>query len=280
MTDRRPTPPLTPVAELPSALDDFAGFTAALEGRTPAIFLDYDGTLTPIVARPEDAVLDPAGRAIVAELAKRLPVAVVSGRDRPDVEKLVGIDGLIYAGSHGFDVTIPGHGTLDHEGIADLGGLLDSVEAHLRRHLDPIAGALIERKKFSIAAHYRQVAEADYPAFRAGLDQVLASFSGIKEKPGKKVFEFQPAIDWDKGKCVRHLRQALELNDPAYCPLFFGDDVTDEDAFKALPDFAGFGVLCAPADWAEDDGTPKQSYARFRLDDPAQVLAFLDRLGR
>lgn len=268
-------PRLSNVRELPHALDGFDTLRAALDGAVPAIFLDYDGTLTPIVDRPENAILSAEGRAVVDTLARRLPVAVVSGRDRPDVEALVGIDSLTFAGSHGFDIRTPEAGVLALEGIGDHTALMDQVERLLKTGLDPIDGALVERKRFSVAAHYRLVADAHYPTFRAVLDRLLETVPGLKEKPGKKVFEIQPDIDWDKGKAVAHLLSTLKLDDAGHRPMFFGDDVTDEDAFRALQGLGGVGILAAPASDG-DDG--RMSAADFRVDDPDQVLEVLRRL--
>ncbi|MBB4313319.1 trehalose-phosphatase [Roseospira marina] len=268
-------PRLRPVRDLPHALEAFDALDAALNGREPAIFLDYDGTLTPIVSRPEDAILSDEGRAVVDTLARKRPVAVVSGRDRPDVEKLVGIDSLTFAGSHGFDIRTPAAGVLTLEGIGDYTALMDEVESRLKAGLSEIPGALVERKKFSVAAHYRLVPDLDYPLFRSVLDRVLGAVHGLKEKPGKKVFEIQPAIDWDKGKAVQHLLGTLSLDDPEHAPMFFGDDVTDEDAFKALQGMNGIGVLAAPA---SDSDQGRVSAADFRVDDPDQVLDLLRRL--
>ena len=260
------------LGDVPSALDQFADLKTAIGGRTPAIFLDYDGTLTPIVERPELAIMGDAERATVDALARKLPVAVVSGRDRPDVENLVGIASLIFAGSHGFDIRLPDGGNVDSEVGGDFTPLLDRVEARLQEKLGSIEGALVERKKFSIAAHYRLVADADYPAFRAVLDALLADTPDLKEKPGKKVWELQPNIDWDKGKCVHVLLKALKLDGPEYCPMFFGDDVTDEDAFAALQG-EGVTVICAPL---SDAG--RTTAATFRVDDVPQVIDLLRRL--
>ena len=263
-----------PVATVPSALDRFDDLEAAIAGRIPAIFLDYDGTLTPIVARPELAILSEDGRAVVRDMASKLPVAVVSGRDRPDVEKLVGIDELIFVGSHGFDIRTPDGGTIDNEVGGDVTPLLDGVERKLHDKLDPIEGSLVERKKFSIAAHYRLVADADYDRFRGALDQILAETPEIKEKPGKKVFEYQPKIDWDKGKAVLWLMGALGMDDGNHIPMFFGDDVTDEDAFAALQG-RGLGVIVsAPS----DDATDRTTAAHFRVHDTDQLLDLLRRM--
>ena len=263
----------SPVRDIPSALAEFDALLAAIDGRRPAIFLDYDGTLTPIVARPELATLGSAEREVIRRLAQRLPVAVISGRDRQDVERLVGIDELVFAGSHGFDIHVPGRGQLKHEVGGEFGPVLDRTEAELRRRLEPIDGTLVERKRFSIAAHYRQVPDSELPAFLAAVDAVRDAEPELKRMPGKKVFEFEPKLDWDKGKAVRWLLRALELDAREIVPLFFGDDVTDEDAFAALRD-DGIGIVVA----ALSDDAERMTAARFRVDDPGQALAVLQRL--
>ena len=89
-------------------------------GRRPAVFLDYDGTLTPIVDRPEDALISASMRDAVRELAGRCTVCVVSGRDRPVVQKLMGVDDLVVAGSHGFDIWSPEGGEIAHDAAEEL----------------------------------------------------------------------------------------------------------------------------------------------------------------
>jgi trehalose 6-phosphate phosphatase len=265
---------LRPVEQVPHALERFDDLTAALDGRRPAVFLDYDGTLTPIVQRPEMAVLSDRGRGVVNAMSKKMPVAVVSGRDRPDVEKLVGLDDLIYVGSHGFDIVVPSGEHIENPIGGDFAPLLDQVERRLEAGFEPIDGAQVERKKFSIAAHYRNVADADYERFRAVLDAVEADYDDIKEKTGKKVFELQPKLDWDKGKAVLWLLQALDLEKPDLVPMFFGDDVTDEDAFAALQG-RGLSVIVAERD---DDGTGRRTAATFRVHDTEELLTLLARL--
>ncbi len=95
------------ISELPDALEHRDEIARRLAGKRLAVFLDYDGTLTPIVARPDLAVLSEAMRQVVRDLAGRCTVAIVSGRDREDVQKLVALDQLIYAGDHGFDISGP-----------------------------------------------------------------------------------------------------------------------------------------------------------------------------
>ena len=139
----------------PSALSSFAALALQLAGKTPAVFLDYDGTLTPIVSRPELARLDAATREAVAALAACCPVAIVSGRDLTDVRALVGLFGLIYAGSHGFDIAGPhGESLVLQQGTEFLPAISAAADA-LAGRLSSLPGVLIERKRFAITVHYR-----------------------------------------------------------------------------------------------------------------------------
>lgn len=261
---------------LPSALERRDGLARRLAGRQPAVFLDYDGTLTPIVERPELAVLSEAMRAVVRALASRCPVAIVSGRDRADVERLVGIDDLIFAGSHGFDIRVPGGRRIQREEGAEFAALLDSVKARLHRDVEPIAGSLIEPKKSSVAVHYRQVAEADRPAIKAVVDAILADHDTLRVTPGKMVYEIQPKLDWNKGKAVLWLLEALDLTAPEVLPLYFGDDITDEDAFAALSG-RGIGIYVGSGDDTLED---RPTAADYTLDHPDDVGRLLDTLAR
>lgn len=264
------------LCNLPSALERRDGLARRLAGRRPAVFLDYDGTLTPIVERPELAVLSESMRAVVRALASRCPVAIVSGRDRADVERLVGIDDLIFAGSHGFDIRVPGGRRIQREEGAEFAALLDSVKARLHREVGPIAGSLIEPKKSSVAVHYRQVAEADRPAIKAVVDAILAEHDTLRVTPGKMVYEIQPKLDWNKGKAVLWLLEALDLTAPEVLPLYFGDDITDEDAFAALSG-RGIGIYVGSGDDTLED---RPTAADYTLDHPDDVGRLLDTLAR
>ncbi len=261
--------PDRPVAELPPALACFDALQARLAGRRPAIFLDFDGTLTPIVAHPDAAVLAPSARAAVAALATEIPVAIISGRDRLDVEARVGVDDLAFAGSHGFDIRF-GERTATPAGVG-FSEALDVAEALLHGRLDGVAGALVERKRFSIAAHYRNVGAPEAARVAEAVAEA-ATVAGLRTKTGKKVFELQPAVDWDKGRAVLWLLQQLRLDRPEIVPLFIGDDVTDEDAFRAL---AGRGVGIVVA---QSGAVGRRSFADFRLTNVDEVIALLHRL--
>jgi trehalose-phosphatase len=240
---------------------------AAARGRDLALFLDYDGTLTPIVDRPEDAVLAEETRAVLRRLAARHAVAIVSGRDLRDVRARVGIDGLHYAGSHGFDIAGP-RGAHAHEAARSAESHLAAAANELERDTARIAGAQVERKRFALAVHFRRARDTDAGAIEAAVDRALARHPGLRKTGGKKIFELRPDVDWDKGRAVLWLLENLGLGDAL--PVYIGDDVTDEDAFRAL---AGRGIGIAVQD------APRPTAATHALRDPDEVRALLAGLA-
>lgn len=232
-----------------------------------ALFLDYDGTLTPIVNRPEDAKLSDSMRRALRALLGRCPVAIVTGRDRKVVEPLVGLDGPAYLGSHGFDIVGPPGSGIRREVGTDHLPSLDAAEIDLRERLASIDGASVERKRFSIAAHYRLVSVDDRPRVEQAVMAVSATDPRLRQTAGKAVFELRPAIDWDKGRAVLWLLEALGLKRSV--PIHVGDDVTDEAAFEAIAGF-GMGIVVTEED--------RPTSAQFTLRNPDEVKIFLGSL--
>jgi alpha,alpha-trehalase len=249
---------------IPSALEHVQEI-AGRSGRL-AVFLDYDGTLTPIVSHPENAGLSDSMRQTLRELVARAPVAILSGRDLDDVRRRVNIDGIVYAGSHGFDIAGPG---LRREFGAEFLPELDLTEKELHKSLDGIPGARVERKRFSITAHYRNVKEDDAFRLERAVDAVAARHRELRRINGKKVYELLPDIDWNKGKAVLWLLETLDLASGRVLPVFIGDDRTDEDAFRAL-EKRGVGILISEQ--------PQVTAASYWLKNPEEVERFLREL--
>ncbi|MBL6946371.1 MAG: trehalose-phosphatase [Rhodospirillales bacterium] len=264
-------------SDLPSAFDRSEEVNERLAGKKLAIFLDYDGTLTPIVDRPEMAILSESARTIVRGLAGRCSLAIVSGRDRPDVEKLVGIDNLIYAGSHGFDIMVPGGQAIQREEGAEFADVLEQVKVRLHDEVDGIEGSLIEPKKSSVAVHYRLVAPDQQAKIKTVVDAILADHETLRVTPGKMVYEIQPKLDWNKGKAVLWLLEALDLDKPDILPMYFGDDITDEDAFRALSG-RGLGIFVGGA--TQEAKKDRPTDADYRVTDPDEAVRLLDTLAR
>jgi alpha,alpha-trehalase len=251
----------------PSALEHWHSLSQDWAGKRVAVFLDYDGTLTPIMARPDLAHISDEMSAVLSGLADVCPTVIISGRGREDVSGLVGLDNLYYAGSHGFDIAGPAGTAVRHEIGAEFRPVLEQVAQSLEEQTSDIEGALIEDKKFSIALHYRLVAEENVPRMERAVDQAVAENPQLRKAHGKKVFEVRPQLEWDKGKAVLWLLEALELDSADVVPLYIGDDVTDEDAFAALQD-RGLGVLVTES--------PRETHASLSLRDTNEVGEFLE----
>ena len=264
----------TATETLPSAIDEFERIRQRIEGKCVAVFVDYDGTLTPIVAHPDEAVLSDEMRATLKELAGYCPVAIISGRDLEDVRSQVGIDEVFYAGSHGFDLAGPGGWRSEHELGAEYRSALDEAGRALKERVS-VSGAWVETKKFAIAVHYRQASDGDVPAVEAAVDAVAAGQTLLRKTEGKKVFELRPDVGWDKGEVVLWLLRELGLEQAGALPVYIGDDVTDEDAFEALKE-RGIGIVVRETAAASGAPTAATGSARFALDDADQVQEFLD----
>ncbi|PYK10695.1 MAG: trehalose-phosphatase [Verrucomicrobia bacterium] len=232
-----------------------------------AVFLDYDGTLTPIVSHPEKALLSDSMRETLQALVRQTPVAILSGRDLDDIRQRVNIDAIIYAGSHGFDIA--GLRGLRRQEATEFLPALDVAEKELREKLAGTAGALLERKRFSIAAHYRNVIESDVSKVKEAVNEVAMRHGELRKMEGKKVYELLPDIDWDKGKAVLWLLQNLGLDLAKVCPIYIGDDRTDEDAFRALKQY-GIGILVSEQS--------RPTGAIYSLKNPMEVDSFLREL--
>ena len=248
---------------LPSALAHVDHLAA--HGQRLAIFLDYDGTLTPIVARPELAELSDSTREVLRELARYLPVAILSGRDLNDLCERVRIDNIVYAGSHGFDISGPSG--LHKQVVPRFVPILDAAEKELQKELAGISGAVLERKRFSIAAHYRNVKEGEVSKIERAVNEVATRYPKLRKIDNKKVYELQPDVDWNKGKAVIWLLE--RLNRAEAFSIHIGDDLTDEDAFRAVRQ-SGVGIIVSEQ--------PQSTAARYALKNSAEVERFLHEL--
>ena len=253
---------------LPHGLIFFEELRQRFEDKRVAVFLDYDGTLTPIVSRPEEAILSRDMHNILTNLTGKCTVAIISGRGLDDARQLVDVNNLYFAGSHGFEIEGPGG---VHKEVEEAEGCLpqlDQAESELHRALESIPGSLVERKKFSIAVHYRNVA-SDAPSIEDIVDRVLEHNSGLRKRYGKMVFELGPDIDWDKGRAVLWLLRELELDQYGVVPIYIGDDVTDENAFNALSE-KGITLIVG--------NESRLTSAKYRLESVNEVRYFLSML--
>lgn len=263
------------LSSLPLFRDNEQNLRRLLVGKTLAVFLDYDGTLTPIVEDHTKALLDHDMRAAVAALAEHCNAAVVSGRDLQMLRRLVQLNGVTYAGSHGFEIAGPG-GMSDclEKGVEYL-PVLNHAEKRLRAGLAGIPGHAVERKRFSIAVHYRRATAESAAVIERIVDAVLSEYPGLRKGHGKKVFELRPDIAWDKGRAVDWLLERLSAKGDAVFPIYVGDDITDEDAFRTL---SGRGLTLVVQ--GSDDRLTAADYALMNTGEVRRFLEFLTAIAR
>ncbi|KAL2550136.1 Trehalose-phosphate phosphatase A [Forsythia ovata] len=274
----------------PSALASFEQIENVARGKRIALFLDYDGTLSPIVDNPDHAFMSNAMRAAVRNAAKYFPTAIISGRSRDKVYEFVGLTELYYAGSHGMDIMGPvrsisndyvncirssdkqGKGVNLFQPASEFLPMIDEVFRSLVETMKGVAGAEVENNKFCVSVHYRNVDEKSWTVVGQYVEEILKNYPRLRLTHGRKVLEIRPVLDWDKGKAVEFLLESLGLVDcDDVLPIYVGDDRTDEDAFKVLREGnRGYGILVS--------SIPKESNAFYSLRDPSEVMEFLNNL--
>lgn len=244
--------------------------SAYAAGQRLVLAFDYDGTLTPLVAHPRLAALDPAVRTTLAQLAAlpRVTVGVVSGRGLDDLIGMVGLSGLSYSGSTGLELYLAGRRSIP-DAATEQKALLESLGHTVQERIAAWPGAWLEQKPFGFTVHYRQVALAQHSPLRVqilGLLQPYAAALHILEGP--LALEIVPAIAHDKGSALR----ALVANDgvePAMV-LYAGDAANDEPALVAATELGGIALGI---------GSESPASAVYRLPYPAALAQLLAALA-
>lgn len=199
-----------------------------------SLFLDYDGTLTGITGRPEDARLTFQTRELLRALAGLYPMAIISGRSLEDIRAQVGMEGLVYAGNHGLEISAPSF-TMTYDigrgAREDLASLRPAFEGLVER----FRGVIFEDKGYTLTVHYRLLDSRSFAQFKECFDEAASgaiSRGHVRLGLSKKAFEIKANVRWDKGRAVSWL-----LDRPLFhgtTPFYMGDDDTDKDAYRAI----------------------------------------------
>jgi trehalose 6-phosphate phosphatase len=207
------------------------------------LITDVDGTISPIAPTPQEARVSPLCHEYLSILCTNLAlVAAISGRPAREVEKMVGIDGIVYIGNHGLERLTGSHYELSR-GAEDYPEVIQAVIKELQGL--SLEGVIVEDKGISASVHYRLAPEPG-----TARSAIMAAIEGLREKEklelksGKKVVDIRPSLPIDKGTAVRDLIESYNLHGGIY----LGDDLTDIDAFRAIrscsvnPDFHGLAL--------------------------------------
>lgn len=234
---------------------------------------DLDGTLTPLRKRPQDTVVSPEVKRLLKRLARhpRLALAIISGRSLKDVLKLVRIKGIYYSGNHGLELRAPRGKTRvfynrrDYQTVRRASRVVKKKLAHIK-------GVIIEDKGIMLGIHYRMVPLRRQARLVEAVKNILAGLDNRHHfclGYGKKFVEFRPRLAFSKGMVLKRIMNQPGLRS-AY-PIYFGDDLTDEDAFKVVSrrNVGGLGVLV---------GSKRISYASYFVKNTSEVKTVLKLL--
>ncbi|KAE8683798.1 Trehalose-phosphate phosphatase A [Hibiscus syriacus] len=235
------------MTKYPSALKSIDQISKNAENKKIAVFLDYDGTLSPIVDDPNRAVMSDSMRSAVKEVAKHFPTAIISGRSRDKVYELVGLTELYYAGSHGMDIMGPvSHAESDDHPNCVRSTDQQGKEVNLFQPAREFIPMIDEVFKTSLRilkilkvqtlriTSFAPLYIINWPTIAQRVHDILKDYPSLRLTHGRKVLEIRPVIDWNKGKAVEFLLESLGLSDrDDVLAIYIGDDMTDEDAFKA-----------------------------------------------
>jgi len=238
------------------------------------LFLDFDGTLAEIVSVPSKARLAKKTKELLDKLVlkKDFRVAVISGRSLEDIKKRVGIKNVIYAGNHGLEIEGPKIKYIFSVG-RQYRKILLRIKSDLEERLSKFKGVLVEDKGLSLSLHFRRIHKGLISKIKTIFHEVTIVYNvkgQIKLSSGKKVLEIRPNVDWDKGKVVLWLlaRQVFSLKGKPIIPVYIGDDLTDEDAFRALKN-KGVTIVV---------GRKKHSFADYYLLSSREVPILLEKI--
>ncbi|MBA5846617.1 trehalose-phosphatase [Gordonia amicalis] len=260
------------ISTMPDALTYLEHLHAIAASRRPVVFLDFDGTLSDIVDDPSAAVLVEGAAEALTRLARLCPVAVISGRDLDDIRERVGLPGLWYAGCHGLELLGPGGEHLVNEVARTSTPAIAAVSEELRQRFAAVDRVLVEPKHFSVAVHFRNASPDDVEDIIAAAREIGVR-RGLRALPGRKVLELKPDVDWDKGQALEWVRHQVGAVDRGWITIYFGDDLTDEDAFDRIAT-DGIGIVVRA-----EENRDRRTAALFAVESPGAISALLAQIA-
>ncbi len=236
------------------------------------LFLDYDGTLSPIIQDPKLAKVPPETKKIICRLSRRnnFLIGIISGRSLKDIRKRVGLKKIAYAGNHGLELAYGGE-KISIELPRGKRKIFNQAKARIKKALKNIKGVIFEDKGIIFSVHYRKVAKKNQAKVIKIFKNTAKPF--LKQKlfsvgRGKKVLELKPGFAFNKAAAINFFQKKFKKkkNDLA---IFIGDDITDEDVFRRLK----------PPDFGVRIGKNKTSRASYFLKNPREVTLKLKDIG-
>lgn len=258
------------ILPLPNVLEEFDGIFPSHSKLDYFLFLDFDGTLSPIVDDPAEAEVLEELPAIIQKCTEYFRVCIITGRDTPVIKAKLHLSNVIYAACHGFEITSFPNFTYQVEEARAAVPLLDEAEKKFRDDFEGVEGFVLERKSFGVALHYRMIAsERKVEELKEKVLDYVSTVPGLKLHEGEDVLEVLPQVHWDKGMAMLKIYEVTGLQQKDLPPLYIGDGQTDEDAFREMESW-GIPVLASVEQ--------RPTRARYHLRGPTEVKEFLTKL--
>ncbi len=252
-------------------------FSSDIRDASHTLFLsDCDGTLTPIVSRPAEAILSSEVKEKLRALIEKpaFSMGIISGRSLSEIKAMVGIEGIYYAGNHGLEIEGPGLKLINPTAEATRGEMKDFARQFSAK-LDSIEGVIVEDKGLSLSIHYRLVRKSEVNTVAEIFHQIASPLlreGKVRVTLGKKAWEVRPPVDWQKGKAVRTIMNEMRafLGCEQLQTIYLGDDTTDEEAFRVIHRPEGWSIFVG-----QENLSPNADYF---LNSTSEVATFLSRL--
>jgi trehalose-phosphatase len=237
------------------------------------LFLDYDGTLAPFKNRPNDVITSNKVRNVIQRLLKvqKYKVIIVTGRRLIDIKQLLNLEGISYAALHGMNIALDNGNTHNWKPDKDIRPILNQIKSIVMDEFSEEKDIFLENKEYSLAFHYRMVKTDNTNAYIQKFLNIVKTVDTdrcLNILKGSKVIEIRPK-GWHKGKSVEFILKLFseQIN---ILPVYIGDDITDEDAFRSIGN-EGITIYVS-------NNSKQLTTARYYLKNPHEVLNFLDLL--
>ncbi len=240
------------------------------------LVFDFDGTLTPIVDTPEMAILKEQTRKLLKSLTRnrKFTLAIISGRSITDLQSKVAVPSIIYAGNHGLEIEGLGL-NFAHPITDEIRPIMRLIGLVLKKALGGIRGVIVEDKGITLSVHHRLVDGEKTEKVEDIVENTLGvatALGKVRTTAGKKVHEVRPNVSWDKGKAVKYImkRYGRGGRRSGILPIYLGDDLTDEDAFRVVESYGGVAVYVG--------GENNRSIASYYLNSSDEVEQMIKEL--